>query len=287
VIRYDPRTAQARARLLRGYNDIDVFVEDITSQNLYVRLLSRILGPRRTISSVIALDGRRNVIEQCERDQAPRNRPRIYIIDGDLELLNGVPKRRLRHLYRLNVYCSENLVATEHAAILLAQEGRPSATYAELQARLKITDILLDAERKLRPLFVLYAIVQRLGLTIRTSADSVIRFLGTPADPMTISPAKIRARIRQILRQINAQVPRWRYRRAKRAVRRNIHASGGWSIRFISGKTYIQPLIELQLKRHAGVQDTRTTLSVRLASHCEVYVDLGLARALKREVRGR
>ena len=50
MIAYSPEAQTARACLLRIYNDIDVFVEDATCQNMYVRLINRILGSRGRIS---------------------------------------------------------------------------------------------------------------------------------------------------------------------------------------------------------------------------------------------
>ena len=39
MIAYSPEAEAARAYLLQSYNDIDVFVEDVTCQNMYIRLI--------------------------------------------------------------------------------------------------------------------------------------------------------------------------------------------------------------------------------------------------------
>jgi len=287
ILRHSPRTNRAQARLLQSYNDIDVFVEDIATQNLYVRLFSRMLGNRRTLTSVIPLDGRQNVLDRCAADQLPRGRPRIYVIDGDLDLLTGAPRPRLKYFYRLKAYCSENLVSTEHAATLVAQEGRPSDTYATLKKLLAIDDILVEAERRLFPLFVLYAAVHRLGLSVITVGYPVIRLLTSPDDPASLSPDRIRARMRDVLREVEAAVPRAAYVASKRAIRKQVATTRIRHSELISGKAYLLPLIQLQLKRLAGIQCSKSTLSVRLATHCEMNVDTGLERALKQAVRSR
>lgn len=285
MIRYSPKTARARARLLARYNDIDVYVEDAATQNMYVRLLSRILGAKHTLTSVIPLDGRKNVIEACARDQAQRARRRLYLIDGDLDLLNGVPAPKLKHLYRLNVYCSENLVATEHAAIQIAMEGLPSCSYDVAQKLLNLDILLERIPRQLLGLFVLYAVVQRLGLTIQTSGKPIHAFLEDPGDPYTLSAQRVFRRYREILAEILQHSTKRQYRRAKRAVCRSLARSPDVPGRYVSGKTYLLPVIELRLRRAASVQDSRRSLVVRLATHCEPNVDPGLVRALRRAVR--
>jgi hypothetical protein len=282
---YNPLTSNARARLLRTYNDIDIFVEDDAQHTLYVRLFTRMLGRRASISSVISLGGRANVIERCAKDQAIRARPRLYIIDGDLDLLTGAPKRRLKHLYRLNVYCAENLVATEHAAICVAQDKLASESYEVVSQMLGIDEMLRNLERKVSSLFVLYAVIHRLGLSLQTSSYPVQRLLCVPSDPSTISAAKVRTHMRILVAAVLATVPKRRYIAAKRIVRARIARMSGSRLGFISGKTYIQPLIELQLRSVAGIQDTRTAITARLAAHSETNVDPRLEGALRRALR--
>ena len=123
VIAYSADAEQARAYLLRAYNDIDIFVEDTTCQNMYARLLNRMLEPKgKRIGQVFPLHSRENVIEYCRADPNPRGRPRLYIIDADQDLILGRPAPRLKNLYRLKVYCSENLLLSEHAIVTIATE---------------------------------------------------------------------------------------------------------------------------------------------------------------------
>jgi hypothetical protein len=124
MVAYSPEAEAARAHLLKNYNDLDIFVEDLTCQNMYVRLINRMFAGRARISQVYPLGGRVNVIQRCKADQSAPGRPRLYIIDGDIDLLLGRPAPRLRGLYRLKVYCSENLLLSEHALVTLVTEGR-------------------------------------------------------------------------------------------------------------------------------------------------------------------
>ena len=149
MIAYSPDAEPARAYLLRAYNDIDIFVEDCRGQNMYVRLFNRMLLPKRKrISNVFSLKDRKNVIEGCRADQASRNRPRLYIIDGDQDALLGLAKPRLKHLYRLSVYCAENLLLSEHAIVTVATESATNATWSDMALALSIKTLLDKAVKQ-------------------------------------------------------------------------------------------------------------------------------------------
>src|SRR5688572_6787211 len=122
VIAYSPDAEPARAYLLKSYNDLDIYVEDANCQNMYVRLFQRMVGPSKRINHVFPLDGRRNVLLACAADQAVRARQRLYVIDADQDLILGRRRPQLKHLYRLSVYCSENLLLSESAILNVAAE---------------------------------------------------------------------------------------------------------------------------------------------------------------------
>ena len=289
MICYSRDAEPARAYLLRAHNDIDVFVEDATCQNMYVRLISRMLGNSGSkITSVFPLHGKQNVIDRCRNDQLPRNRKRLYIIDADHDLLLRTARPRLKNLYRLNVYCSENLLISESAAITLGTESDPNQTWPDLALGLSLRPVLERSIRLLLPLFVEYAIVSKLRLPIQTVDYSVVRLLAHQADPGSLSPLLIRRRIRALRAQILAVVSPGRYQRTRQFVLKRLDRRAENHSDFISGKTYLLPLIHLRLKQVARFTDGFDKLKVRLAQHCELTIDPGLRRAIRRSAkRGR
>jgi hypothetical protein len=115
MIEYSSRAFKAIAFLFQPYNDIDVYVEDETCLGMYELLITRILDNQAKVQRVFQLGGRENVIADCKLNQTTTNRRRLYIIDGDF---NAALKKRstlkLKYLYQLKVYCSENLVFTSY-----------------------------------------------------------------------------------------------------------------------------------------------------------------------------
>ena len=285
MIAYSPEAQTARACLLRIYNDIDVFVEDATCQNMYVRLINRILGSRGRISQVYPLGGRDSVTQRCRDDQGPRSRRRLYIVDADMDLILGLSAPRLLHYYRLSHYCSENLLLSEHAFITLATEARVDVPWAELAVSMALRPLLERAVRILLPLFVAYGVAHELGLGIETTGYRVQRLLTDPNDPSTLSESLVRARILSIVRQIRSQVSARKYRAARNSILRRIARSRRDHSVYISGKTYLLPLAHLQLRKTAGVSDAVDRIKVRLAQHCELTIDSGFTRALRAAAR--
>jgi Protein of unknown function (DUF4435) len=285
VLTYAPKAQQAVAFLVRSYNDIDIFVEDTSCTNAYVRLVKRMLGNKHKLNHVFPLGGKKAVINACQADQAPRNRKRIYLIDGDRDLIVGHPKPKLKHLYRLRPYCSENLLLSERAILTIAEEADTSATLDELRTLLNISTFFDQAEKLLLGLFVLYAIAEEVGVEIQTVNFPVVRLLENQTDPQSLSERMIKARMLHVLRSIRTKTTGKRYRRMRQRILKR-DSQGKFKAReVISGKTYLLPLAHGLLKRHVGFTDSFDRLKVRLAAHCELTIDPGLMRAIRRSVR--
>jgi hypothetical protein len=271
--------------LLRQYNDLDIFVEDVSAQNVYIRLFNRMLNGIAKITQVFPLQSRSTVLSECAKDQLPRNRKRLYIIDGDFELIHGTAAPVLLHLYRLGVYCSENLLLSESAAIEIALECDTSAPWHGLALRLDLRSLFDSVNHLLMPLFIIYAVAEWVEAGVPTSGYAVNRLCVSPHNPRTLSAYKIRRRISEVRAAILAKISMLQYK----ALRRSFGARLGTDKRqhgsFISGKTYLLPILHAHLKREVGFSGSSDTLKVRLAAYCELNIDLGLSAALHAAVQ--
>jgi hypothetical protein len=286
VIVYSPEAEPARAYLLRAYNDIDVFVEDTRCQNLYVRLLNRILEPTgKKVTHVFPLHSRKNVIDRCRLDRLTSKRPRLYVIDADQDLILRRPALRLKGLYRLGVYCIENVLLSEHAIVTVATECNTEVSWPDMAVMLSVRPLLEGAVQTLLPLFIAYAIVHKLDLGIVTVAFPVQRLLADQNDARSLSNALIRSRVFGILRAVRAQVSRHGYSRARNSITSNLATDKRERADYISGKTYLLPLVQLHLRRVAGLRDPLDSLKVRLALHSELTIDPGLRRAVLKALK--
>ncbi len=285
MIIYSAEAESARAYLLKNYNDIDIFVEDATCQNMYIRLFNQMLGSKGKINQVFPLHGRPNVIARCAADQGSRDRRRLYVIDADHDLLLGISSPRLRYLYRLKSYCSENLLLSEYAALMLAMESRSNASWVDLQTELDLQKLLSTSSQQLLPLFVTYAIVNKLDLSITTVDFSVLRLLNDKRDPCTLSDHLIRTRVISVLRKIRAVTTYRQCRAVLDSILRRLRHPTAPVNAYVSGKDCLLPLVHLQLQKVAKFHDSFEGLKVRLAMHCELSADPGLRRAIRKALQ--
>jgi len=117
------------------WNDIDVYVEDTAKyvNSLYVALLNRAMDGKCKVENVYPVGNRSLVLDACARDQIEGGRPRIYLIDGDLDLVANVPTPSLSRLHSHHVYAVENYLFCQRAIITILHEENPKFKIDEIE----------------------------------------------------------------------------------------------------------------------------------------------------------
>ncbi|MDB5351355.1 MAG: hypothetical protein JWN86_2602 [Planctomycetota bacterium] len=262
--------------LFRYYNDIDVYVEDTTSRNMYEILIERMLGGSAQVKRVIQLGGRDKVLAECASDQLPGGRPRLYLVDGDLDLLLGIKPPSLVRFYSLKVYAAENLLVCENS---LMEVGFNSLTN---QPRNEIAD-LLDYDRlvehlaeSLIPLFVEYAVASHLIPSQPTCSFNVMNLCENSNGSNQLDVKKVRSHRDSISANLAAEVDEDLVSGLRLEIQARLGPKKEAFLKFVSGKTYILPLVEQHLKRTVRFRGTREQLKTQLARHTDLNVDGGL-----------
>ena len=280
MIRYSSGALRALGYLFRPFNDIDIYVEDTTCHNMYEVLINRMLGERAKVERIIQLGGREEVIAACKRDQYGSRR-RLYIIDGDFNAFFGVKAPSLDHLYRLSVYCSENLIVSETAVYEVAYECLANVPKNELEDKIRLKPFWADLIVKLSPLLLMYGIAYALRSGIETVGWNITNALEQKGHSVELSEEKIRQRISEIRAGLQKGYQSDAVESATVATEDQIHGLGEGIIKFIPGKTYLLPLLYHYLRHKAGFKGTLDQLKVRLARNCELDVDSGLRAAVE------
>jgi Protein of unknown function (DUF4435) len=281
VVKYPIGAARALGFLKRYYNDVDIYIEDLTGHNMALFVFRKILGDAVRLTSVNQLGNKLDVIKACEIDQRDDGRRKLYIIDGDLDLLKGVPRPRLKHLYRLRVYCFENLLISEQAVIELASEVESNTPPHELQARLDHPAWMVGIGSRLISLFILYAVSSKLCPSVSTIGFNVHRLCTkTATGQVALSDEKVRARMRALARDCSAAAGLQAISTERRKIASRAAADGN-PTRFMSGKDYLLPLLRLRLSFEIGFRGSLDELRVRLARHYDVAQEPLLARTLR------
>lgn len=260
----------AKALFYTAFNDIDVFVEDtaLESKKVYVELLNRILKHKFSVSQVFPVGTKSTVIRRCREDQGHRERPALYIVDGDYDELVGVALESLKRLYRLKRYCVENYLLDAEALIDVLND-----------------ETLLHDEGQIRDLLD-YAgwmakAVPALAQLVLTLVVSHVKQCGMPTVNVKLSdirgdfPDHVDAQKVQVLLQkyeaaVDAKYGEKTFERKCAALSALCASDASLVFRHGSAKALLLPLVSSRIRRRVGVEVDLRKLRVKLARRCDV-----------------
>lgn len=138
MLKWPVRAQRAVASFFVKWNDVDIFVEDTAKYagTVYTQFIGRILDGRAKVSTIFPLGDKKTVIDACAADTAPGGRNRIYLVDGDLDLIAAIPPASMPRLYTHTVYHLENYFICENALTRVLHEENPRLNEEEIRARL-------------------------------------------------------------------------------------------------------------------------------------------------------
>jgi hypothetical protein len=239
------------------------------------------LNGKAKVQRVFQLGGKHAVIEACRNDQQDSSRRRLYIIDGDYELLTGMDAPHLRYLHRLTVYSSENLVFTESAVIEVSVDSLTNKSRTAIRGILDFDAFLGDVVSVLTPLFVGYAAAYLLAsrksfsVTFKNSKYNVMNLCEDDGTKVILSEIKVQDRVEQLRKDLvdNHNVTEGEIAAAIQEIENRLPSSDVDIVKHIPAKTYILPYLYQYLRRRVNFYGNLEQLKVRLARHCELDVD--------------
>ena len=160
MLRWPVKAQRAVAAFFIKWNDIDVFVEDTAKYagTVYTSYIQRILDNRCKVSNIFPLGDREKVVHAAQADVKAGGRGRIYLVDGDLDLIAGIAPPTAARLYSHDVYHLENYFVCEIALISVLHEENPRLSIDEIRIQLNYSGWL----QEIRPLLYLFSVF---GLT--------------------------------------------------------------------------------------------------------------------------
>ncbi|EKF9139808.1 DUF4435 domain-containing protein [Vibrio cholerae] len=261
----------AKATFYKEYNDIDIFIEDTAHgyKKLFSKLIQRILSPNYKVENVFPLGGRLEVLESCKNDQEPRNRARLFIIDGDLYLLCGETEcTELKGLYILPRYCIENhLICTESIISILEQED-PDKNYEELEEGFNYSGWVSLNKDKLIDLYLEYAIAKKIAPSLQTVAFGYSKLISSNSGD--VDPVKVGNRISTLKSQIIQISGQDLYDTTRIQISNLIKYDEDSLLRFISGKDMLMPLLMMRSKKLVSFKAPNLSIKLRIADACNL-----------------
>ncbi len=248
---YPPKASKAIGYLKSNVNDIEIFVEDTSSSNTWVALLRKVLPDGVRLSSVNILGGRDNVLAACKGDQQDDGRRKLYIIDADLDILKGIRKPKLRHLYRLRAYCLENYLISEVTLVSVATLYDLNVTEHDAALKLGYSNWVLRNSKQLERLFVSYAVASGLGSSVKTVKEFIGQYCVGEVVSNDLCPRLVGKRVIWLYRVLRSIHSSEQVRKSFDRANKNAQSSN--VMRFVSGKDGLLPMLYALLKFEFGV----------------------------------
>lgn len=255
----------ARSILLEEFNDIDVYVEDTAGgfKKLFKEIIGKAFQQKYKIEHVLPLGDRDSVIGECEKNQAKTGRKRIYIIDGDLYLLNNKEQKSLKGLYILPRYCIENFLIDENAIIELLFEEDHELEKKEIADKLKLSEWIIHNEDLLTKLFINYAACHKFVPELQTVGFKVTNL--TNSNSGEVCPVKINKRIDDLRESVAKKIDINIFLDEVARIEEVINTQSNKLIKYVSGKSYLLPLLRTRCKSFAKCSVSDINFKLRLA----------------------
>lgn len=268
---WSSKAKKAKSEFYTEWNDIDIYIEDtgIASKKIIRQLISRCFSEKYRVAEVFPLGGKTAVITACEKDQVAHGRPRLYIIDGDLDLILNTPIPPLNRLFSLPVYCIENLLIDEAAVVEVLYEDHPTKEKNEIIDELKFDEWLNTINSSLVNLFIDYALCKSIIPTKETVKYKISKLVSSGDG--RIDESKIGARCDDIESEIISCIGFDNFKSRKANITGEITSRGINNCQIIvSGKDYLMPLLRLRMRLITKQQVDNACLNIRLAKYCDI-----------------
>ena len=152
------------ASTFRAYrNDVDIYTEDNDKdKEFYKVLFRRLIKTDITINDVTPLGCKANVIKACQEE--PKNgRKKIFLVDGDINVIHGRRIAELDNLFVLDAYSIENFLIDKETVIHYLYLNCATKPKSEIETELNYENWLGKYSKKLIELFIHFAIIDFYG----------------------------------------------------------------------------------------------------------------------------
>lgn len=280
---YSINSFKALAYLKSSANDAEIYVEDSAIKNAYDILVKSLLPKGAKFTGVTSVGSRQKVLALCNADQKDSSRKRLYIIDGDLDVVAGLRAPRLKYLFRHKFYSIENMLISAEAVNQLGIRSIPNKSYNEVSVLLNWDHELKQFAKAFGPLFIMYSIAHfelksARPVTVKTPVFSLCR--KTPAGTFVPCRSRIFSKCKELMKLLCSQLKKENVRKIRRKHLLRIEKTGiGWE-NLVSGKDYLIRFLSHYLHVKTKFKCTDAQLACLLADFSTSSIDKKLKKNL-------
>jgi hypothetical protein len=250
MLRYKEFIIPTISLFFKSKNDVDVFIEDSNDEEFYKALLHRLTDGKR-IKKIISCKCKTELIKACEADQTDRDRKRIYLTDGDLDLILDANRKDLKYLHVLDKYCIENFLVEEEG-LLEILHSNIVLDKSTISKQLTLSNYLRSISNPLNELFLHYAITHLHKMSIKTVANSVSSFCKQHKTLTVLDIVKVEQKIKELRDEIILKIGEDDYNETIYELRQKWPSNNQTLLTIVSAKDYILPLLTFRFKKLKG-----------------------------------
>ncbi len=285
VFEWSFRAKRARSVFFEKYNDVDIYVEDTGNgaKKLYALIFGRLMQGKYRVAEVFPLGGKERVLRECEGDQERGDRPKIYVVDGDLDLLTGKSLPKLRKLVMLPRYSIENFLIDKLAVLSILDEEDVERDRGALERELGFEKWVSGNQDPLFELFVVFALAREIIPSRKTVSEGVGGLVSS--DNGIVDRGKVDARKKEVLMEIEKVMEKKRGRRRMGKIRRDGERCRRDLLSYVSGKEFVLPLLLRRMRKTVKLRADNVVVKQRLAMRCDLS-ELGFVLDVVRRSSG-
>lgn len=250
MLRYKEFIIPTISLFFKSKNDVDVFIEDSNDEEFYKALLNRLTAGKR-IRKIISCKCKTELIKACEADQIDRERKRIYLTDGDLDLIFDANRKDLKYLHVLEKYCIENFLVEEEG-LLEILHSNIVLDKITISKQLTLNNYLRSISNPLNDLFLHYAITHFHKMGLKTVANPVGGFCKQHKSLTVLDITKVEQKIKELREEIIFKIGEDKYNDTIYELRQKWPSNNQTLLTIVSAKDYILPLLTFRFKKIKG-----------------------------------
>ena len=271
MLKYSTKAKRLYSRFFRYRNDIDIYTEDEEKdREFYERLFSRLLdGTGIKINDITPLGCKQNVIDRCRQD--PENeRKKIFIVDGDIDLIFDNNESRIENLFVLNAYCIENFIVDEKSATEILYINIATDSKKNVKKKLNFEKWLKYNSEALIDLFLHFSIKKEIGQSFFLCSAN--QFTKKHKKETILDIEAIEKYKKTIKDEIIEELTEEKYNNILEKRRKKWEISNETLMTIVSGKDYILPLLQFRIQKFKPLKGlfSQEAIKLMLAEHCNL-----------------
>lgn len=164
MLKFGYSALKAMPKLFSYRNDVDIFTEDkVADKEFYRALFNNLFNSKIKVNDITPLGCKTNVLKAYDSQDSSSLRRKIFIVDGDLDLILGTNRKSCKNLVVLDSYCIENYLIEEKGALELIYLSNGSLTKEHIKDKLNFDRWLDYNSTCLVELFFNFAILRKYG----------------------------------------------------------------------------------------------------------------------------